>query len=251
MLTVLWSTPRTGSTWYSHYLYEQISDSNKKVVFLRQYFNEFHLKSYLKHGDPDLLMKFEPYCFYEEYYLDPLAKKILSKNIFAPRWRSSVQEEEYRIKLLDSHNLKKFPILIHQHVSPMSVNSYSYLRSKADRNIFLYRKNFVDQLSSYALAMHTSIFRKQGPQHIIPVLQNVSVDMQLLRGLSDRIKQFYNHDKTGCEVLYYENLDFTKRKNTEKQNKVKPFDQLSDQTKLDILELNEDFENFKAQQKIV
>lgn len=251
MLTVLWSTPRTGSTWYSYYLYEQLSDSNKKVTFLRQYLNEFHIKSYIKNGDPDLLMTFEPYSYYLEYYLDPLAKRILTKNLFEPRWRTTIQEEDYRIKLLESHNLKKFPTLIHQHVSPMSIKSYSYLRNKADRNIFLYRRNFIDQVSSYALAMHTSIFRKQGPQHNIPVLQNVTVDRQLLSGLTERIKDFYMYDKTGCEVLYYEDIDFTKRKNTEKQNKVRPFDQLSDQTKLDILELNEEFMKFTAQQKIV
>lgn len=251
MLTVLWSTPRTGSTWYSHYLYEQLSDSNKRVTFLRQYLNEFHLRSYIKNGDPDLLMSFEPYAFYVEYYLDPLAKKILTKNIYDSRWRNLQQEEDYRIKLLDLQNIKKFPVLIHQHVSPMSIKSYSYLRSKADRNIFLYRRNFIDQVSSYALAMHTSIFRKQGPQQKVPVLKNVTVDRQLLKNLSNRIKEFYTHDKTGCETIYYEDIDFSKRKNTEKLNKVRPFDQLSDQTKLDILELNEDFENFKYQQKIV
>lgn len=250
MLTVLWSTPRTGSTWYSHYLYEQSLDISK-VVFLRQYFNDFHIQSYMKFGDPDLIMKFEPYCFYTEYYLDALSKKILQKNVHEKRWRSQKNEEEYRIKLLETTNLKKYPVLIHQHVSPMSISSYSYLRSKADRNIFLYRRNTIDQLSSYALAMHTSIFRKQSPNHPVPILKDVSVDRQILNSLANRIKDFYKHDKTGCEIVYYEDIDFSLRKNTEKLNKVRPFDQLSDQTKLDILELNEDIEMFKVSEKIL
>jgi len=249
MLTVLWSTPRTGSTSYSLHLINQLSDTNKEVIFLRQYLNEFHLRSYFKRDDPDLLYNHEPYAYYLEYYLDSLSKKIKTKNVFNKRWRNLEQEENYRIELLQKHNLKKYPILIHQHVSPMSIKAYSFLRSTATKNIFLYRENFVDQLSSYALAMHTKIFRKQGPNHNVPVLKDVTVDKQLLINLADRIKNFYTYDKTGAEIIKYEDIDFKNLKTSEKLNVVPPFDQLSVQTKLDILELKEDFENFKLQNK--
>lgn len=251
MLTVLWSTPRTGSTWYSEYLYDKLLATNRHTIFLRQFLNDFHMRGYGKNKLPDLLYQYEYGARYDEFYIEPLGKKIQSKLIFDKRWRTVQQEEDYRIGLLEKHNFKKYPILLHQHVSPMTVKAYSYLRTKAERNIFLYRRNFIDQMSSYALAMHTSIFRKRGPNHVIPVLQDVTVDRQLLRNLSDRIKEFYLYDKTGCEVVYYEDINFSEKKNTEKQNKVNPFDQLSYQTKLDILELNEDFENFKMAQKIV
>jgi hypothetical protein len=242
MFTVLWSTPRTGSSWYSSYLYDELCAERKTTIFLRQYLNEFNMRSYWKSGDPDLLYNFEANAKYQEYFLEPLGKKITSKSIQEPRWRTLKQEELHRIDLLEKHNLKKYPIFVYQHISPMSVEAFSYLRNRATRNIFLYRENFIDQLSSYALAMHTKIFRKQGAGHNVPVLKDVTVDRQVLLNLTERIKHFHEIDKTGCELISYESIDFTKRKNTEKLNKVRPFDQLSSQTKLDILELKEEFD---------
>ena len=249
MLTVIWSTPRTGSNWYFAFLKNKLLEENKLTTCLKQYFNPYELTHYIKANDTDYIANFETYAYFTEFYMNPLVNRINKKNITSRRWRTLNQEIDYRIDLLEKHDNKKYPLLVSQHISPIDLKAYTYLRSVATKNIFLYRRNFIDQLSSYALASHTKIFRK-AKDHQIPVLTNVFVERQILKGMAEKIKEFWKHDMTGGELVAYEDINFQQYKKISKLNVVPAFEQLSSQTKLDILELDEEFQNFILQQKI-
>lgn len=241
MLTVLWSTPRTGSTYYTHYLYSLLRQENSKTYFLRQYLNKFHLNSYTKVNVNDLVYEYDSECSYIQYYIDPLSKKISSNSIHEQRKLDSSTEEAYRIGLLEKTNLEKYPILISQHVQPMSPDSYYYLKNKANRNIFIYRENFIDQLASYVVAVSTQTFHYTKTTR--PVT-NAEIEFAWLENLSSRIKHWHTLDKTNCEIVKYEDIKFDDSIGTKKQHDVKPIHQVSTKTYNKIMELNENFQNF-------
>lgn len=243
MLTVLWSTPRTGSTYYSSYLLSQYNKENINVTFLRQYFNKFHLDSYLKNDYPDLVYQYQEGCYYLEYFLQPLGNKILYKFVSGKRKLDCVYEETHRINILEKSNLKKFPVFISQHVQPMSKDTFYYLKNKANRNIFIYRENFIDQLASYVVALATNKFQKVNDSIIEPVT-NAEIDLGWLDDLTSRIKYWHTIDKTGCEIVKYEDLEFDNSIMIKKLHTIKPIEQVSSQTYDKIMKLNEDFQLF-------
>lgn len=243
MLTVLWSTPRTGSTYYSSYLLSQYKKENVNVTFLRQYFNKFHLDSYLKNDYPDLVYQYQEGCYYLEYSLQPLGNKILYKFVSGKRKLDRVYEEAHRINILEKSNLKKFPVFISQHVQPMSKDTFYYLKNKANRNIFIYRENFIDQLASYVVALATNKFQKVNDSIIEPVT-NAEIDLGWLDDLTSRIKYWHTIDKTGCEIVKYEDLEFDNSIMIKKLHTIKPIEQVSSQTYDKIMKLNEGFQLF-------
>lgn len=244
MLTVLWSTPRTGSTWYSHFLYNQIKKEYPYVIYFKQYLNKFHFHTYMKHNDKDLVHPYEQGCCFTEYYLDQLSKKISTRYKCSKRILNPVEEEAYRIGLLEKHNLQKFPILLSQHVAPMSRDTYEYLKNKATRNIYIYRENLLDQLASYIVASYNKNFVR-GPNEKEIVVQNASIDLQRLYEFYERIKYWHNLNKTGCEIIKYENIDFSQGDFTQKQTEsVRAIDQISDKMKEEIHKINFEFQNF-------
>lgn len=245
MLVVLWSTPRTGSTSYSLYLSNLVSSisSTKNTWIFNQYLNQFHYKSYVKRNYGDFIYHYEPGTFYHDYQLSPLEKSIKKHNVIGERKRNPEEEEAHRIKLLDQHNFKKYSIVIHQHVQPMTQAAYDYLKNKADRNIFLYRENLKDQLASYALSMHSKIFhRKQNDN--VPIFSDVKVDKQLLKNLTDRVIYWHSLDKSGCEIVKYEDIKFDEFKTSfSKLNVVPAIQQLHPDTVQDIYDLDIYFQN--------
>lgn len=243
MLTVLWSTPRTGSTYYTSYLLSEYNKEYPNITFLRQYFNKFHLTSYLKVNEPDLVYEYDPKCFYMQYYLEPLRNKLMCRSVNKKRNLDSTFEEAYRIGLLEKTNLKKYPVFISQHIQPMSKDTFYYLKYKANRNIFIYRENFIDQLASYVVAIHTKTYRKTEKTKINPVT-DAEIDLGWLDDLASRIKYWHTIDKTGCEVIKYEDIKFDDSISIKKQHEVKPINQVSIQTYDKIMKLNEDFQLF-------
>ena len=243
MLTVLWSTPRTGSTYYSSYLLSHYKKENINITHLRQYFNKFHLDSYIKENEPDLVYQYDTNCYYTEYYLQPLSNRILHRVVRNKRKLDRIFEESHRISLLEKTNLQKFPVFISQHVQPMSKDTFYYLKNKATRNIFLYRENFVDQLASYVVALSTKKFQKTKNVEIEPVT-NAEIDLGWLDDVTSRIKYWHTIDKTGCEVIKYEDIKFDDSIAIKKQHEVKPIEQVSSRTYDKIMTLNEGFQLF-------
>lgn len=248
MIAVLWSTPRTGSTYYSRYLYNELRKTYPNITLLHQYFNKFHLDSYLKVNATDLVYEYDNKCYYTEYYLNQLSKQICHKIIYGERKLDRTLEEMHRISLLEKTNTTKFPIFMYQHVQPMSKDTYYYLKNKATRNIYLYRENFVDQLASYAVAMHTQKFHNNKDVPVAPV-KDAEIDLSYLEGLANRIQYWHTLDKTGCEVIKYEDIQFDSSIHFRKLYDVKPIDQVSKRVYDKIMKLNEKFQLFLESRK--
>lgn len=233
MLVNLWSTPRTGSNWYSQYLYKKYSSENKRTQLYVQYLNQYHFINYNKQNYNDFVYEYDIDCSYKYYTYNHLRQSISYINKIEKRFRDSESEEQYRLELLSKHNHIKNPSIFYSHIAPMSDLSYNTLFDMADKNIFLYRKDIKRQLSSYALAYGTTQYKQS-----IKIYENVSVDYGVIKNLVDRIIKWYSLDKTNCEIVCYEDLEFELYSDLPKQqNKIDPFTQLSNDTQKHILQL--------------
>jgi hypothetical protein len=240
MLTVIWSTPRTGSNWYTNYLVNQLNGKN--VTCLRQFFGKYNLNSYQKHNSQELFYEYERGMFYKEYYLDRFCKQIKSRTVSNKRTLNPSQEEAHRISILDKHNLEKYPIIINQHVKNMATDTYHYLRYKATRNIYLYRENIIDQLASYVVAMYTNKFISTYVSD--EIIKNAEIDTGQLDDLYYRITYWHMLDKKGCEVIKYEDFDFNTDSTLKKQHTTKCIDMVSEKMKAKIFEYAESYKSF-------
>lgn len=233
MIVNLWTTPRTGSNWYSQYLYNQLKEENPKTKLYSQYLNQFHFKNYILPGYGDFVYEYEESCSYLYYYFDGLSKSISSRRLRKQRTLNLEQEENYRLSLLEKHDSNRNPSIFYNHIDPVSDFSYKTLYNFADKNIFLYRKNIKNQMSSYALAYGTKQFRVTREMS-----SQVHVDRGVLENLANRIIKWHMLDKTKCEVLCYEDINFIEKQHLpKKQNTVDPFIQLDSETQNNILEL--------------
>jgi hypothetical protein len=242
MLTVIWSTPRTGSNWYSSYLLNQLLQQGKNAIYLRNYFGKYHLTSYQKHNSQELFYEYERGMFYKEYYLDSFTKRIQTRVVSNQRVLNSVEEEAHRIAVLDKNNLEKYPVLINQHVKNIATDTYHYLRYKANKNIFLYRENIVNQLASYVVAINTQKFVSNYTSNNI--IKDAEIPGEQLYNLYDRIIHWHTLDKTGCEIVKFEDLDFSIESNIKKQHATKAIDLVSDKMKDKIFQYAESYKEF-------
>lgn len=232
MIINIWSTPRTGSNWYAAF----VAEKYKTKVRINQILNYYHLINY--YGNSDWIYEYYSGLYYPEYIYDTLKESIKQIKIQGKRIRNSIEEEKYRIELLEKHNHITNPILFSNHVSPMSKSAYEYLFNKADKNIFLYRENFIDQMSSYALGYATTQWKSTSNN----IYADIDTDKEVLFNFYERILHWHSLDKTNCEIVKYEDLEFDKHENMPtKQNKIKAFDQLSNITQSFILELEKEF----------
>jgi glycosyltransferase involved in cell wall biosynthesis len=241
MIINIWSTPRTGSNWYSAYILHQHKKLNPIAKRISQYLNHYHLINY--HGDSDWFYEYKAGGSYPYYYYDQLKQSIEAKVVFGKRTRNPEEEENYRIELLENHNHTKISLVMHNHVAPMSEKSYNYLFEKADKNIFLYRENTVNQMSSYALAYATQQWK---PTNQNITYENIDVAFEVLENLFERIMFWHKLDKTGCDVIKYEDLDFNydTENMPQKQNAISALEQLSTKTQKIILDYDSRLKEF-------
>lgn len=241
MLVNLWSTPRTGSNWYSQYLLQQYKSKNPRTILFKQYLNTFHFRNYTKPNFSDFLYEFERGSAYQHYTFDPLRRCITFVMKYEPRKLTEEDEERYRLELLEKHDPVRNPSIFYNHIAPMSKEAYDRLFEKADKNIFLYRKDFKRQLSSYALGYGTTEYKFKKD---LPIYENVNVSYSVLKNLTDRVLLWHRLDKTTCEVIAYEDLDFTMTENLPRQqNKIDPYLQLDRETQDNILKLFEYYQS--------
>ena len=200
MIINLWSTPRTGSVWYSFYLKSQ----NPESLLITEMFNRYHMTIY--HLDnPTGRVNVHEYIqgyYFEQYYLQ---EGVISKRkIYGPRTLGVADEEKYRIDLLMAADKNKKYIL-HNHVEPMNSEIKDYL-SKNGENYFIYRKDRRAQLGSYAIALATKQFAKfkQLPENL-DVINDVP--LVSLTGLLNRISVWDSMIKNG-PIRAYEDIKF-------------------------------------------
>lgn len=233
MIVNLWSTPRTGSNWYSQYLYKKYSSENKRTRLYAQYLNQYHFINYIKPNCTDFVYQYDYDCSYKYYTYDYLRQSISYTYKIEKRIGDSNSEEHYRLELLFKHNHIKNPTIFYSHIAPMSDLAYNTLFNMADKNVFLYRKDIKRQLSSYALAYGTAQYKQS-----VKIYKDITVDYDVIKNLVDRIIKWHALDKTNCEIVCYEDLEFELHSDLPKQqNKIDPFSQLSNTTQEYILNL--------------
>ena len=112
MIVNLWSTPRTGSNWYSQYLYKKYSAENKRTLLYSQFLNYYHLINYSNPKYNDFVYEYDKDCSYKSYEFDQLKGSISHKPVAEKRLLDSDDEEKYRLKLLAKHNHIKISVYI-------------------------------------------------------------------------------------------------------------------------------------------
>lgn len=201
MIVNLWSTPRTGSVWYSKHLCKL----QGTALLMTEPFNRYHMNMYyyLEKNSYKNIHEYKLEAFYKEYYLDD-DKFIAIRKVYDKRKRSVEQEEDYLLNILEKYN-KEQKIIMHNHVSPINNVIKEYLLSVSNENIYIYRKNKRAQLGSYAIAYATKQFaaftEEQKQFNII-----TTVEKEPLVNLIERIK-IWDKLKTN-NIIAYEDINF-------------------------------------------
>lgn len=200
MIINLWSTPRTGSVWYSRYLAYQLPNS----LVLSEIFNRYAMHVYYTDVDGQIFNHptYKDGYFHKEFYLED--GNILSKRVPGPHTRTIFEEEEYRLDMLRKAN-KDVNYILHNHVEPINTDIRKHLLEIADENKFIFRKDKRAQLASYAIAYSTGKFAtfKANAEEKGTVLD---IDRQVLKELVRRIKIWDAMPKESS--LAYEDIEF-------------------------------------------
>ena len=201
MILNLWSTPRTGSVWYSCYLRQL----NEGSILLPEIFNRYNMNIYYSISENGRLNfhEYEDGRFYEEYYL--LNGVLDKKKIHGNRERTIDEEEEYRLSLIvNSSGDAKY--VLHNHVEPINPDIKKYLLEVADNNFYIHRKDRRAQLGSYAIAIATKQFAKF---NMTPEADSIidKTPLESLSGLLNRIKVWDQMEKND-NIIAYEDINF-------------------------------------------
>lgn len=200
MIINVWSTPRTGSVWYSYWLQTQYVGS----VMFNELFNKNNMNLYYYRSNSGLENHHSYFdgCFYKDYFIQD---EILSvRDVFDKRSRPPAAEEIYLTGLLNNCDDSR-TIIMHNHVDPIDKSVRDHLSDIAFQNIYIYRKDKKAQLYSYAIALSTRQFvafnSSQLSDSIVPDIDPIS----LIR-LIDRIKVWDSLEKDN--TLAYEDINF-------------------------------------------
>lgn len=200
MIINLWSTPRTGSVWYSYYLQRK----NIPSTLLSEMFNRYHMTLYYKISHNGRITNHHEYsqgAFYKSYYIEN--NNLKYKKVEEPRSRNTDQEEEYLISLIDQIDTS-YTYIFHNHVFPISKDIMDILMHKGV-NIFIYRKDKLAQIASYAIAYET----KEFVRFKIAEDHNQKIEIsnyEPIKDLINRIKIWESLPKTN--IIAYEDIHF-------------------------------------------
>lgn len=201
MIINLWSTPRTGSVWYSYHLARTTPNS----MVITEMFNRYHMNIYV-HVANGIITNHHQYIdgsYYKEYLVEDGC--LTTRKVYAPRSRSVDEEEIYLWKLLQEVSDTKQNLIFHNHVAPMNDSIRQYLTRRGETNLYIYRRDKRAQLGSYAIAYATKQFALFDKSKLSDVVID-SVDIGPLRGLIDRIRVW---DRVrGADTIAYEDIQF-------------------------------------------
>lgn len=209
MIYNVWSTPRTGSVWYSIKLLIDLRKKYPEAQLLSEIFNPYHLNIYKLQKSESILnlTDYQEGAFFEEYSINK-NKELVKEKIYSQRKRSSPDEEEYRLKLVKDLLDLKIPLVIHNHVAPMNPAIYQFLQQEASCNIYMGRRNILEQVSSYCVAYASKVFAQFSDENVSEKMSNIQVDVGVVKNLLSRIAYWDQLDKSRGEVVYYEDIDF-------------------------------------------
>jgi hypothetical protein len=243
MIINLWSTPRTGSLWYSFKLLLQYQKQNPNTILIAEMFNKWHFGIYnkIESGSIKSFQEYEEGSYYEDLILNT-DSMIVKEKVFAKRIRNISDEEEYRRNLIATYDAAKCILILRNHVMPLPLGIYDQLFNLASKNIFIGRKQFIQQISSYAVAIATKEFARFKPEPFDTVLENLEVTESTLNDFVQRVLFWNQLIKDECEIVYYEDLNFEIENSNNvllplKQNSTSSYDKLSSNTQKIILKL--------------
>ena len=239
MIINLWSTPRTGSVWYSIYLTK--TTVNSKLI--TEFFNPYHMNIYHT-DDKHVSVNYHEYrsgLYYKNYYINNNELKV--EKVYSNRIRNVEEEELYRIELFNKLPKNKTYIL-HNHVYPINQSIFNQLLNDPNsKNIFIYRKDRKQQLASYAVAYSTKKFAAWSSDNLDTTSLVEDINIGTLEHLVQRIKVWDNIDKKNHTVLAYEDINFLKLDRAPVKQNVNAWDRLSDNMKNSITNLLENWDN--------
>lgn len=237
MIINLWSTPRTGSVWYSHWLAQHTNS-----LLITEMFNRFHMNMYHVRGEDGVIKNFHHPVeggFYKEFYLDE-HENIVKRNVHGIRTRTPDQEEEYCVDILRRGNRQQ-NLVLHNHIDPINIGIRDWLIEIADRNIWIYRRDRRRQLASYAVALSTKKFAAFKPQ----VEDNSVVedcDIGPLQNLIRRIGVWDSFDSKS-EIVAFEDINFYNQEGFPWDQNTDPWSRLSPTLQEYINNLVTEYEN--------
>lgn len=205
MIINLWSTPRTGSVWYSNHIAAGYPNS----LLITEMFNRYHMNMYHVRDSDGVIRNYHEYVpegYYKEYTHDA-DKNIIRHSVYAARTRNVQEEEEYCWDLLKNHNTHQV-LVLHNHIDPINPEIRHWLFDTADQNIWIGRRDRKRQLASYAVAMSTKQFAAFKPQLIDNDIV-ADCDLGPLKNLVRRIQVWDRFEK--ANVIYFEDIEFYER----------------------------------------
>ena len=150
MLINVFSSHRTGSTWWAHYIKNQYS--NGKLY--NEIFNQVRYLRDAEVGSGKFVQE-EDYtdsCFWRAP--DDSCTEIVNN------YRELVAKDSSRFnKWLQFFKQSTDTVVCHTHLSPLQDNKYLTELSKiGDKNYYVYRENVLEQLASFVILEHTGEF---------------------------------------------------------------------------------------------
>lgn len=237
MIINLWSTPRTGSVWYSKFLSQKYVNS----FVVTEMFNRYYMNMYQVRDLTGAIKNYNQPVVggsFKEYFLDSM--NFLSKqDIYGVRARTIEQEEEYCFELLKKVNKDQI-LIMHNHIDPINDNIRNWLLANADKNYWIYRKNKKLQLASYAVALSTKKFAAFNNAAISyePV---ADCDLGPLKNLIRRIKVWDSFEKNN--MIAFEDIDFFDAPGFPLDQNTDPWARLSVNMQTSIEALVSNYEN--------
>jgi hypothetical protein len=235
----IWSTPRTGSTWYGKYL-EAITPGSTRI---NELFNNLGTTQYFyKTEAGDYLWReiYNPGCYYDTLRLNN--GRLVMQPIYEKKPEIGIiAEGEYYLDLIRQRDYNR-TVVIHNHVAPMPVSIRDQLMEVATENIFLYRRDKRLQLASMAITVATrkcnSLIKLQDACTPVP-----DIDPMILRALITRIKIWDDIPKNNA--IAYEDIQFVDVPGVPlpQQMNDNHFGRLSKNMKIIIDKLVEEYEN--------
>lgn len=233
MIINLWSTPRTGSVWYSKHL-GKIND----CVVVTEMFNRYHMNMYY-HVTNNIITNHHNYfdgCFYKDFYIENGILK--TEKVYNVRGRTVDEEEKYLQSLLHKIDASKNNLVMHNHVMPIKEEIRKLLVGMG-RNIYIHRKNKREQLGSYAIAIATKKFVSFTGTDLSEKIVD-DIDPNHLHNLMTRIKFWDSLEKDN--VVAYENIEFYNEQNLPIKQNINYRNRLSSSMLSIIDELAEQYE---------
>ena len=203
MLINVFSSHRTGSTWWAHYL----RSKNPGSTLYNETFN--HLRYYAKNEDENVRQEDE---FEQGYFWkapDETCREIISN------YRELTPKDSNRFnKWLKFLELSPNVNICHTHLSPLQDNKYlTELCKMGDKNYYVYRENLLEQLASFMILEHTNeytAFTKDRSniteKFTYPIIDMKSVEWKIQEIL--HADEFIENKLFNYERIKYESMPF-------------------------------------------